>query len=104
MNSSEVIKKLELLQKQIVEAASGEVDDRPRVLSSLQSELESVLKHIDALQVEGRQKVLPMVKQFSEQLKERIDELREEMHSIRSSAESTKSHANVAKAYSGKIF
>ena len=99
-----IVARVKDLQQQIIAAATGSVDDRAKRLSHLQEELEQALASIQELSEAERGEVLPVIKQFSEQLKQRIDVLQQEMRNIRSSAENTKSHANVAKAYSGKIF
>ena len=103
-SADDLIAKIKGLQQQIISAATGPVEERSKQLSQLQSQLEPSLEQIELLPEEGRQKVLPVIREFSEQLKKRIDILQQEMHKIRDSAENTKSHANVAKAYSGKIF
>ena len=99
-----IIANIQDLQSQIIAAATGSTDQRSQKLAQLQVELEQTLSDIDSLSKDSRATVLPVVKEFSEQLKQRIDILQQEMHNIRNSAENTKSHASVAKAYSGKIF
>lgn len=99
-----IIAKIKDLQGQVIAAATGSVDNRAQQLAQLQAELEKALSGVETMSQEDRAAVVPVVKEFSEQLKQRIEILQQEMHNIRSSAESTKSHSTVAKAYSGKIF